>query len=188
MEAESAPPKAVSQTDPFADILHTADTKATEFFPPSPAVAASAPETPQTPRHDTTHTASTTKRPTTAPLQNDYPPLKWQDSPKHDDEQSHLNAGYQPIGSSSPIGDYLAFRKMITPSLIQIVFWLMEALSLVYWIFMIVMARFTAWGVIMNLLGLVVSAILIRVFLEIIIVIFRIQETTASIEKKLDSK
>lgn len=92
------------------------------------------------------------------------------------------------MGSPSSIGDYLAFRKIITPSLIQIVFWLMEAFSLVYWIFMIVMARFTAWGVIMNLLGLVVSAILIRVFLEIIIVIFRIQETTASIDKKLDGK
>jgi hypothetical protein len=94
--------------------------------------------------------------------------------------------GYERAPSS--FGDYLSFRKMITPSLIQVVFWLFEVLNLIFWIRFIVGLRYDAWSVIFGLVGLVVGALSVRVFLEILMVLFRIHGRVSAIDKKLGEK
>lgn len=85
------------------------------------------------------------------------------------------------------MGDFLAFRKMITPTVIQIFFWLGIAVCVI-----------TALGVLSNgdvlaaaspinptltaVLILVLGPILVRIYCELLMVLFRIYESLRAIE------
>ena len=96
--------------------------------------------------------------------------------------------------------DFLTFRKMITPVVLQVLFWLGEIANLVLWISIMNRGNSvsTEYGtfhqgtsgilVLVCLLGLAVTAILIRVYLEIIIVVFRINENVVSIRGYTDTQ
>jgi hypothetical protein len=69
--------------------------------------------------------------------------------------------------------DYLVFKKFLVPRIAQIAFWLFEAVNLFYWIRMIYYGRHSALEVIFALVGLCVTALLIRIFMETVITIFK---------------
>jgi hypothetical protein len=79
-------------------------------------------------------------------------------------------AAYQPPNAFE---DYIAFRKLITPALVQIAFWLFEGINLFYWIRFIYYGRSSALEIIFGLFALFITALLIRILMETVITIFR---------------
>jgi hypothetical protein len=69
--------------------------------------------------------------------------------------------------------EYLVFRKMLLPGIAQIAFWLFEGVNLFYWIRMIYYGHHSALEVIFSLVALFITALLIRVFMETVITIFK---------------
>lgn len=90
--------------------------------------------------------------------------------------------------SPSPLGDFLAFRTMLTPVLIKILFWIGIAGCVLAGLGQLVMAfsRFgsVVWGIFSALMTLVVGPIFVRVYCELIIVLFRIYETLREIKEQ----
>jgi hypothetical protein len=83
-------------------------------------------------------------------------------------------AGYAAYPRSpSPFMEYLAFRKMLIPGIAVIAFWLFEGVNLFYWIRMIYYGHHSVLEVIFSLVGLFVTALLIRVFMETVITVFK---------------
>ena len=79
--------------------------------------------------------------------------------------------------------DFLFFRKMLTPILIQALFWLGILLCLVGGIY-----NLTHHAVIHGLQILILGPILVRIFCEILIVFFRINETLTEIKNSVQEK
>jgi hypothetical protein len=72
--------------------------------------------------------------------------------------------------------DFLAFRKMLTPVIIQVVFWL-GLIGVAVWGWQ------SADGGILGVLMIVVGAVMWRVYCEILIVIFRILDVLTDIRR-----
>ena len=94
---------------------------------------------------------------------------------------------------ASGIGDYLTFRKMIVPILIQVIFWLFTALFVIGGFFQIIAgfkAGFTLGylAVLGGLVMLFVGPLAVRIYCEIIIVVFRINDTLTEIKNVLEKK
>jgi hypothetical protein len=68
--------------------------------------------------------------------------------------------------------EYLTFRRLITPSLVQIVFWL----GLVFIVIIGLGTMFT-WSFWQGLAILVLGPLVLRIYCEIVIVLFRINNT-----------
>jgi len=69
------------------------------------------------------------------------------------------------------VKEFLNFRKMLTPMVIQIVFWLA--------VIMVVIASFGIManvGVLEGLMMLIVGPLVVRIYCELLIVIFRIHD------------
>jgi hypothetical protein len=92
--------------------------------------------------------------------------------------------GIQATGGQNPLNDFLAFRKLIvSPSVLQVAFWLAEALNAFLWIRYMVSGSFVGnyyggpgtngWNVVGGLLGLAAMALAIRVVLELALIVFR---------------
>ena len=79
--------------------------------------------------------------------------------------------------------DYLSFRKMLMPTIIQIVYWVLSALCVIAGIYIIVSKHDYPKGLAITLL----SPLVIRLACEIIMVFFRIYETLQNIEKNLET-
>ncbi|MCK5654407.1 MAG: DUF4282 domain-containing protein [Dehalococcoidia bacterium] len=89
------------------------------------------------------------------------------------------------------MGDILAFRRMITPIIIKIVFWIGVIGWLVLGIWAIVDGvrdESDAGGVIGGVLILIFGPIIWRVFCEILILTFRIIETLADVRNIIKEK
>jgi hypothetical protein len=72
--------------------------------------------------------------------------------------------------------EYLTFRRLITPSLVQIVFWLGLAFDVIIglsWMFTV-----SFWQ---GLAILVLGPLVLRIYCEIVIVLFRINNTLTDI-------
>ena len=86
-------------------------------------------------------------------------------------------------GNANQFNDFLAFRKLVTPGILQATFWLVEALNVFLWIRYMINGSFggsyygapgtNGWNVVGGLLGLVAMAFIIRVFLELAMIVFR---------------
>jgi hypothetical protein len=74
------------------------------------------------------------------------------------------------------MSEYLSFRRMITPVFIQIIFWI-AVLVVVILAFVQISNNHAVSGV----LTLIFGPIGVRIYAEILIVIFRIQEDVAAI-------
>ena len=72
------------------------------------------------------------------------------------------------------MGDFLAFRRMVTPVLIQVIFWI--------GILGVVIYGFQTVGGLESILIIVVGALLVRVWCELLILAFRINETLTDIK------
>ena len=82
-------------------------------------------------------------------------------------------------------GEFLSFRKMITPSVIQILFWIGVIVCVLAGLASIVGGSYLPGpgGTIYGLLVLFVGPIIVRVYCEILIVVFRIHDSLAEIQK-----
>lgn len=77
------------------------------------------------------------------------------------------------------MGDFLAFRKMITPLVIQILFWLGVVVAIVMGLVTLV----TADGLqkVLGLAMIVGGPLVVRIYCELLIVMFRINESLTDI-------
>jgi len=84
--------------------------------------------------------------------------------------------------------DLLAFRKMITPTIIQIIFWIGIIACVIGGIAGIVVGavRNTATGVLYGLVALIVGPLAVRIYCESLILVFRINDTLTEISNKMD--
>lgn len=93
-----------------------------------------------------------------------------------------------PSSKSSTFSDFLSFRKMITPIVLQVVFWIMVASIVLMGIGM--MGNPRDFGLprdagIVGFLVLVIGPFIIRMIFELIILSFRINETLTDIRNSL---
>lgn len=88
--------------------------------------------------------------------------------------------------------DYLTFRKMITPVIIQVLFWLGVIGVVVASLFQIVRGIVSNYGggamVLRGLAILIVGPLLVRVYCELLILLFRMNETLTEIRDALKKK
>jgi len=81
--------------------------------------------------------------------------------------------------------DFLAFRKMLTPVFIKIVFWLGIVVTILSGLVMLVKGGPFA---IIGLIYIFAGPIVVRIWCELIIVIFTINDTLTDIRKHLVEK
>lgn len=90
------------------------------------------------------------------------------------------------------MNDFLSFRKMITPILIQIIFWIGVALCVIGGIVMIIMGAIKPYGgvgtVFLGLAYIFIGPIVVRVYCEILIIFFRMNETLIEIKNNIERK
>ncbi len=80
------------------------------------------------------------------------------------------------------MSDFWAFRKMVTPVIIQILFWVGVIACLVGGVIMIGLGREYPGMVLKGVLVFIFGPLLVRVYCEILIVFFRINETLTEIK------
>jgi len=83
------------------------------------------------------------------------------------------------------MGDFLRFRKMITPILIQIIFWVGVIVSIITAIGLMIYGGSEKNGEGLILLGFVwlfLGPLSVRIYCEILILVFRISETLTEIK------
>jgi hypothetical protein len=100
------------------------------------------------------------------------------------------------------MGEYLAFRKFVTPAFIQVIFWVLEVVNVLVWVGIMIAGCASASSTdafgnsngstggaalifLGSLVGLVFYALFIRIWMELLIVIFRIYDSAKSIESAL---
>jgi hypothetical protein len=87
------------------------------------------------------------------------------------------------------MNDFLSFRTMITPVIIQIIFWIGVALCIIFGIgYLVVGARYGTGGPVYGLLILLFGPVAVRIYCEILIIFFRINETLTEIKHTLDKR
>ena len=85
------------------------------------------------------------------------------------------------------MGDFFSFRRMITPVIIQVVFWI-GLIVIVGYALAILIAGDEAWVRVLGVVYLILGPILWRVWCEIMILLFRISETLTDIRNNTRPK
>lgn len=84
---------------------------------------------------------------------------------------------------------FASFDKMITPTIIKILFWIGVGMSVLTGLIMIITGAFSPWGgglqVLTGILTIVIGPILVRVYCELLIVMFKMHE---ALQKIVDRK
>ena len=82
--------------------------------------------------------------------------------------------------------DFIMFRKMITPIIIQIICYILMAVMAILGLSIIVAGDMVpgGGGVGMGLLVLILGPLIIRIYAELIIILFRINETLTEIKNQ----
>lgn len=76
--------------------------------------------------------------------------------------------------------DFLTFRRMLTPIMIQLIFWV----GVIVCIISGIVTLFTDAGILRGLQTLILGPIIVRIACELIILFFRINETLTDIKNK----
>ena len=76
------------------------------------------------------------------------------------------------------MGEYLSFRKMITPVFIQVIFWFFAVVAVIAGL--VVMANDSFVG---GLLVIIFGPLVARIYPELLIVIFRINDSVSAIAR-----
>ncbi len=88
--------------------------------------------------------------------------------------------------------DYLTFRKMITPIIIQILFWIGAVGAVLWSLFLIFSGATASYGggglVLIGLVALFLGPILVRIYCELLILLFRVHDTLNEIKDSLAKK
>ena len=87
------------------------------------------------------------------------------------------------------VNDFLSLRTMITPTLIRFLFLAGVALSVLVGLFMVGAGMFSSWGgggtIFAGLLWIVFGPLLVRLYCELMIVIFSINDHLLSVRDSL---
>ena len=89
------------------------------------------------------------------------------------------------------MNDFLKFRKMITPFVVQILFWVGVAFCVLIGFAMIATAGNgynTFWEILTGLLVIILGPLVVRVYCELIVIFFRMNENLTEIKEKLSVK
>ncbi len=87
------------------------------------------------------------------------------------------------------MNDFFSFRTMITPYIIQIIFWIGVAFCIIFGVGGILLgSRFGNGGPVYGLLILIFGPVVVRIYCEILIIFFRINETLTEIKHTLDER
>jgi hypothetical protein len=78
------------------------------------------------------------------------------------------------------MGDFFAFRRMVTPVIIQIIFWIGVLFCVIVGIMMVVSTAFFQ-GQLLGALLLIAGPLIVRVYCEIFIVAFKINDSLTDI-------
>jgi len=88
--------------------------------------------------------------------------------------------------------DFLKFKKMVTPIIIQILFWIGVFVSIIMGIILIVGGANARYGggmmVFMGLGTMLIGPILVRIYCELLIVIFSINDTLTETKNLLKQR
>lgn len=101
-----------------------------------------------------------------------------------EDIRNELQNDLKKVGS---IQDWISFNKMITPIIIKILFWLGVVISVIFGLIMIITSFKSLMGAqqfIMGLLVMVLGPISVRIYCEILFVIFGIFDELKAINAK----
>ena len=83
--------------------------------------------------------------------------------------------------------DFLAFRRMITPILIQIVYWIATVGVIIAGLIGLIVGDDAA-GRLFGLATLIVGPLMVRIYAEIFLVIFRMNETLTDIKNNTQQR
>ena len=87
------------------------------------------------------------------------------------------------------MNEYLSFRKMITPVAIQIIFWIGISACVILGLISIVGGASATYGggtmVLTGILVILLGPIGVRIYCELLIVVFKILDTLGEIKDKL---
>ncbi len=85
--------------------------------------------------------------------------------------------------------NFLKFDKMITPVIIRIIFWIGLAVSVIIALGMIISGLSSSWGggfqVLTGLITLVLGPLMVRIYCELLIVIFKINDSLFEIKEHI---
>ncbi len=88
--------------------------------------------------------------------------------------------------------DFLSFRKMITPVIIQILFWIGVAVFVILGFVTIGVGASMPWGggttVLIGLAYILLGPVGVRIYCEILILFFRMNETLTEIKNNTEPK
>ena len=105
-----------------------------------------------------------------------------------DNTSDFLGVNPSRLPSGSSVGDFLAFRTMITPVLIQIIFWIGVVGCIVTGAALIATAgdsRDEGLQIVMGLGWILLGPLSVRIWCEFLIVFFRVNQTLTEIKNKL---
>lgn len=74
--------------------------------------------------------------------------------------------------------DFFSFRQMVTPVIIQVLFWLGVAVSVIGGL-----AAIAGDAPVLGLIWILVGPLIVRVYCELLIVVFRIHDSLRAIER-----
>lgn len=78
------------------------------------------------------------------------------------------------------MGEFLTFQKMITPIVIQIIFWILVAVVVIAGVVSLFQGGIQ---VLFGLLTIVIGPIIVRIYCELIIILFRMYEALTDIKQ-----
>lgn len=83
--------------------------------------------------------------------------------------------------------NFLSFNKMITPKIIMILFWIGVAFTIMYAFMAFAMGAQmgTPMMYLVGILTLILAPLVVRVYCELLIIMFKIHETLEEIKKEL---
>jgi multisubunit Na+/H+ antiporter MnhG subunit len=85
------------------------------------------------------------------------------------------------------MGDFLAFRRMITPVLIQVVYWILTVVAVVVG-FVLLLAGDGVAKRFLGLLILVIGPLVVRIYAEASILFFRMNQTLTEIKNNTERR
>ena len=86
------------------------------------------------------------------------------------------------------MSDFLTFRRMVTPVIIQILFWIGVAITVIAGLVLIFVGGPNMSGgqaVLSGIVTVVLGPIFVRIYAELLIILFRINETLTDISNQL---
>ena len=82
------------------------------------------------------------------------------------------------------MSDFLSFRRMITPMFIQVIFWIFVAISVLIGLGLIIGGS-TGGEQLFGFLYLILGPLIARVYCEIVIIFFRMNESLTDIRERV---